>query len=195
MNQKIGEMVNFSFSLIIFISVTIAISSLFYQTEIMGWLYTDHIAESAPIFATLMFGFIPISTTYIFGTLLTANGSIRPLNIMAAIGMTLNIMLNLLLIPKYQALGAAYVSLFTQTVTALAQVFIAIKVFNFKNNWKLLIRIFAFTIIVVGLGFLSRLIPNPLPGYLSLLAASVLAAFIIGLIDLKSLINILLNRE
>lgn len=195
MNQKIGEMVNFSFSLIIFISVTIAISSLFYQTDIMGWLYTDHIAESAPIFATLMFGFIPITTTYIFGTLLTANGSIRPLNIMAAIGMTLNITLNLLLIPKHQALGAAYVSLFTQIVTALAQVFIAIKVFNFHANWKLLIRVFAFTIIVVGLGLLSRLIPNPLPGYLSLLAASVLAAFIIGLIDLKSLINIILNRE
>ncbi len=195
MNQKIGEMVNFSFSLIIFISVTIAISSLFYQTDIMGWLYTSHIAESAPIFATLMFGFIPITTTYIFGTLLTANGSIRPLNIMAAVGMTLNITLNLLLIPKYQALGAAYVSLFTQTVTALAQVFIAIKVFNFHANWKLLIRIVGFTVIVVGLGLLSKLIPSPLPGYISLLAASVLSAFIIGLIDLKSLINIILNRE
>jgi len=195
MKQKIGEMVSFSFSLIIFLSVSIALSSFFYQTDLMGWLYTDHIAESAPIFAILMFGFIPIATTYIFGTLLTANGSIRQLNIMAAVGMTLNITLNLILIPRHQALGAAIVSLCTQTVTALAQVFIAIKVFRFTTSWVLLGKVAAFTGVVIGLGFLSRMIANPLVGYLSLLLFSTLTAFLIGLIDLRALIGILLNRE
>jgi O-antigen/teichoic acid export membrane protein len=193
--QKVGEMVTFAFSLIIFISLTIAISSFFFQKEIMGWLYKESISESAPIFATLMFGFIPISITYIFGTLLTANGSIRELNIMAAVGMILNIALNLILIPKLQAQGAAFVSLFTQSITAIAQVIIAIRIFQFKPQWKMVFKIISFATLIVVFGFFSRYIENKLLGYLIILIMSTLAAFAVGLIDLKSLINIVMRRE
>lgn len=193
--QKVGEMVTFAFSLIIFLSLTLSFSSFFYQAEIMGWLYKENIAESAPIFATLMFGFIPISTTYIFGTLLTANGSMRQLNIMAAVGMVLNITLNLILIPKYQALGAAYVSLFTQLITATAQVIIAIRIFHFKPQWKMTFKISLFTALLIVLGILSLQIDNKLLGYFTLLAVSTLTAFTVGLIDIKSLIKMVLNRE
>ena len=193
--QNVGEMVIFAFSLIIFLSLTLAFSSFFYQEEIMGWLYKDGITESAPIFATLMFGFIPISTTYIFGTLLTANGSIRQLNIMAAIGMVLNIALNLILIPKLQAQGAAFVSLLTQSITAIAQVIIAIRIFHFKTQWGMTFKIISFALIIVALGFVSQHIGNKLIGYLTLLVASAFTAFAVGLIDIKSLVRIVLNRE
>jgi O-antigen/teichoic acid export membrane protein len=195
MKQSIKEMVLFSFSLIIFISLTLSLSSFFYQEEIMGWLYKDYITESAPIFATLMFGFIPITTTYIFGTLLTANGSIKQLNIMAAVGMFLNIALNLIMIPKFQAQGAAYVSLFTQLITAIAQVFIATRIFGFSPKWGIFLRILSYAILVIILGYLSKFIDNRILGYLLLIAVSTLTAFVIGLIDLKSLINIVMNRE
>jgi len=194
--QKVGEMVVFAFSLIIFLSLTLSFSSYFYQEEIMGWLYKENITESAPIFATLMFGFIPISTTYIFGTLLTANGSIKQLNIMAAVGMVLNIALNLILIPKIQAQGAAYVSLFTQSITAIAQVIIAIRIFHFKPQWGIGLKIVLFAILIFALGYFSQYyISNKLIGYLTLLVASTLTAFAVGLIDLKSLINTLMKRE
>jgi len=194
--QKVGEMVVFAFSLIIFLSLTLSFSSYFYQEEIMGWLYKENITESAPIFATLMFGFIPISTTYIFGTLLTANGSIKQLNIMAAVGMVLNIALNLILIPKIQAQGAAYVSLFTQSITAIAQVIIAIRIFHFKPQWGIGLKIVLFAILIFALGYFSHYyISNKLIGYLTLLVASTLTAFAVGLIDLKSLINTLMKRE
>lgn len=195
MKQSIGEMVSFAFTLIIFISLTISLSSFYYQTEIMEWMRYDHVEESAPIFAILMFGFIPIATTYIFGTLLTANGSIRQLNIMAAFGMVLNITLNLIMIPKMQALGAAYISLFTQTITAIAQVFIAIRIFRFKPKWSIIIRIMAFALLVIATGHLSRFIEKPLFGYLSMLVMSLLIAFAVKLINLKTLFNILKDRE
>ncbi len=193
--QKVGEMVLFSFSLIIFLSLSLSAASFFYRNEIMGWLYNEYIIESAPIFATLMFGFIPISTTYIFGTLLTANGSIRELNIMAAIGMTINITLNLILIPTYHAQGAAIVSLFTQMLTAAAQVFIAIKIFRFSFKWTVLLRMIAFAVIIIGLGILSKYIQNSIVGLFALLAASTFAAFIVGLIDLKNIYKIIFDRE
>ncbi len=193
--QNISEMVLFAFSLIIFISLTLSISSFFYSTEIMGWLYKDYITESAPIFATLMFGFIPISTTYIFGTLLTANGSIRELNIMATFGMVLNISLNIMLIPLYKAQGAAAVSLFTQVITAVAQVFIAVKIFHLSVKWLFIFRMIVFASILVGLGILSKYIPNPILGFFALLIASTFAAFLVGLIDLKNIYKILIERE
>lgn len=193
--QKVGEMVNFAFSLIIFISLTIAFSSFFYQEDIMGWMGYEYVKESAPIFATLMFGFIPITTTYIFGTLLTANGSIKQLNIMAGVGMFLNIALNLIMIPKFQAQGAAFVSLFTQLITAIAQVFIASRIFGFSPKWAIFLRIFFYTVLVIILGYLSNYIDNRIVGYLLLIAVSTLSAFTIGLIDIKSLINILMRRE
>lgn len=193
--QPSGEMVSFSFSLIIFMSLTIALTSFFYQVDIMGWMGYPFIEESAPIFATLMFCFIPISITYIFGTLLTANGSLKELNIMAAVGMVLNISLNLIVIPRFHAQGAAFVSLFTQAITAIAQVIIASRVFHFKPRWKLLLKIIFFGLLLIVLGFLSKYISHALIGYLAYLVVATLAAFIIGLIDLKSIINLLLSRE
>ncbi|MBP7506665.1 MAG: polysaccharide biosynthesis C-terminal domain-containing protein [Prolixibacteraceae bacterium] len=193
--QKVGEMVMFSFSLLIFISLSLSVASFFYRNEIMGWLYKDYIIESAPIFATLMFGFIPISTTYIFGTLLTANGSIRELNIMAAIGMTINITLNLILIPTYHAQGAAIVSLFTQFLTAIAQVIIAVRIFKFKIKWPFLLKLLAFSACLVVLGIACRYIPNPIIGLLTLIASSTITAFAVGLINIKNLYSILIDRE
>jgi len=194
--QSIADMVSFAFSLIIFISLSISISSSFYQNDIMQWMQYDHAEESAPIFATLMFCFIPISTTYIFGTLLTANGSIRQLNIMAAVGMILNITLNLFFIPKFQALGAAYISLITQSITALAQVLIAVNIFKFKVPWMSVLRIAVFAVLVVALGYLSnQLLPHRFFGYILMLFASLMLAFMVKLIDLRKLFNILRDRE
>lgn len=195
LKQNIGEMVNFAFTLIIFISLTTAFSSFYYQNEIMQWMKYDFINESAPIFATLMFCFIPITTTYIFGTLLTANGSIKELNIMAAVGMVLNVTLNILLIPKYQAQGAAIVSLSTQVVTAMAQVFIAVKIFQLKPKWNTILRIVLYAALVIVIGYYSRFIDNKVIGFIALLVSSTLVAFFIKLIDLRKLIQMVMNRD
>lgn len=195
MKQDIREMVSFAFTLIIFISLTISLSSFFYHKEIMEWMQYDYVAESAPIFAILMFGFIPISTTYIFGTLLTANGSIHQLNIMAAIGMTLNVTMNIILIPKLQAQGAAIVSLITQTITAIAQVAIAIRIFQFKPKWNLIIKVAIYTLVILIIGHFSKSISQPLIGYALLLVGSVIVAFTIRLIDLKKLYKLLMSPE
>ena len=195
MKQNIGEMVSFAFTLIIFISLTISMASFFYQTKIMEWMQYEFIAESAPIFAILMFGFIPIATTYIFGTLLTANGSIKQLNIMAAIGMIINIGLNLILIPRFQALGSAYVSLFTQSVTAIAQVIIAVRIFHFKPKWDLIFRILVYIILVYVIGCASKYIGKPFLGFAAMISISTLIAFLVKLIDLRTLVNIVMNRD
>jgi O-antigen/teichoic acid export membrane protein len=67
---------------------------------------------------------------FIFGTLLTASGNLKVLNWISFLGILLNIVLNLLLIPKYGALGAAFTTFVTQFFTAILQCVYAIKLFQ-----------------------------------------------------------------
>lgn len=193
--QPVNEMVKFSFSLIIFISLTLAITSFFYRTEVMQWLQYDHVEASAPIYAMLMFCFVPICTTYIFGTLLTANGSIKKLNIMAGCGMAASLLLNVILIPRYQAFGASCVGFFTQAATAIAQVIIAFSVFKFKLSFKFVAQLISFAAIVTVLGVVCHRVMSPFTGVIAMLILSTLAAFAIKLIDIKGLIKLLLNKN
>ena len=85
--QEIGSMVQISYLLLIVPSIVICISSGFYNHEIMNLLYHNSADISAFIFRILMVSFLGVATTYIFGTLLTAHGSIRQLNWMALAGM------------------------------------------------------------------------------------------------------------
>jgi len=107
------------------------------------------------IFETiLIFAFLFISTTYIFGTLLTANGSLKQLNILAAITVFMNIGLNLLLIPRFKAEGAAYASVASQGFFAVSQVFLARRIFNLRSDYSVIVRLFVFSVCLILSGII-----------------------------------------
>lgn len=107
-----------TFLLLIPASVTTAFSIL-YSSDIMELLYRGHVAESSGIFAILMAGYLPVSFIYIYSTFITAMGKMRILNIIALAGMTLNILLNFILIPTLGLKGAAITSVGTQFILAV----------------------------------------------------------------------------
>ena len=74
------------------------------RQEIMQALYADATNQYGQIFGWLMAGFVLISLVYILGTMLTALGSLRILNRIAAAGLVVNVALNLLLIPHSRRL-------------------------------------------------------------------------------------------
>lgn len=188
-------LVKLSYNLLLVISVTFAVISSFYSSEIMTLLYVKHIHESALVFKWLILGFIPISITYVFGTLLTSNGSLKQLNIVAATGMILNISLNLILIPRYQAAGSAYASVVTQLLTAILQFFVAKKVFNFNISNRTTLATLFFLPGVIALAFLSKiLIPDHwIIGYFMAGICSVLLAFVFRLFSIGE-IRVLLQK-
>jgi len=139
-----------------------------------------------------MLGFISISMTYIFGTLLTANGNLKELNILAGIALLMNIILNFLLIPRYKAYGAAVSSLTTQSYMAIAQIVVAMRKFNFSIDWKLIIRLGSFTGAIFILGwFSSTYIPNWYAACLFLAVISIVCSFLIGLLNIKDLYRVI----
>ena len=125
--ENITPIVKSSFSLLFLFSVTSVVLLEVFRMPVLDLLYREHVAESAAVFRFLIAGIIPISFTYIFGTMLTANGNLKLLNITAIAGIVVNMAVNLLLIPRLQAVGTAIASLSTQSVVAILQVVIAFR--------------------------------------------------------------------
>jgi O-antigen/teichoic acid export membrane protein len=190
--QDVGEMVRLSFTLIIVPAATLAGLGLFYGFEIMDWMYNEHIGTSSRIFPLLMFGFMAISTTYIFGTLLTANGNLRELNILASTAVLINIVLNLILIPEHQALGAAISSLVTQVYMALLQVIISIIKLRLISDYGFVTRLVVFVLVLFLLGYLAgRFMANWYQGAILMILSSLALMFITKLIRFKDLYRII----
>ena len=153
-NKNIKDIIKISFHLLLVLSMGFVLVSFLYSNELMTLLYNKNIEESAEVYRILRFCFIPVSTTYIFGTLLTANGSMKKLNIVAACGMVMNIVLNIILVPKYQQNGSAVSSLVSQVVTAILQVWIAIRIFNISFNAKYVTKIISFVLCITLMSYL-----------------------------------------
>jgi len=195
-NNRVDELVKLAFSILMLISVTTAVVSYFFSLDMMQLMYHEHTQESAVVFRFLMICFVFVSTTYVFGTLLTANGNLKQLNIMAACGMLLNITLNIVLIPKYKAAGAAFASLATQATTAIFQILIAYKFFKFKINYPFLMRFVLFVVSTIAIGFLLQNINMQWMLKLLLLGfASVACALAIGFVSIKGLYHIIKYGE
>ena len=139
-NQSIQALLRTSFNLIFIPSVSVAFISFLFPTEAMDLLYIENIEESAEIFQILMISFIAIALSYVYGTLLTANGSLRELNLISGIGLLLNLVLNFWLIPIYQAKGAALATLFTQALVICFQIFFVKRIFKLEVRFRLLIE-------------------------------------------------------
>jgi peptidoglycan biosynthesis protein MviN/MurJ (putative lipid II flippase) len=67
-----------------------------------------------------MMTLVPVGLIYIYTTMLTAAGRMKRLGMIILSGMVINIIMNLILIPRCQAPGAAWAALSAQSLVALA---------------------------------------------------------------------------
>ena len=155
-NEPVVQLFRFSFTLLIVPSVTAAIALNYYRLEIMDLLYTSHAEEAAGIFGVLMISFVFISCSIISGTLLTANGNIKYLNAISLTGVMINIILNILLIPRYQALGSAFASLITQVFVSAMQVVKAMNILGIRPGASVIKGIVTLTGMLILTGYALR---------------------------------------
>ena len=189
---SVNSLIKTSFTLIFIYGVVLATASYYYNYNIMGVLYNAHVEESSNVFKILMLSIAPLSATYIFGSLLTANGNIRKLNIIALTAMVLNIGLNIILIPKHLALGSAIASFCTQIFIITAEIILAVKIFSFRITKSYVIRLFSFLIFTITGGYLSLKLPFDWKiNFIIMICLSVFSVFIFGLVKLKEVALIL----
>jgi O-antigen/teichoic acid export membrane protein len=170
-------------------AIPLAVSVYFFATPIMSSLYVDGGAYSGSILQWLLLTFIPMSGGYVYGTLLTANANLKPMNIVFAISIMVNITLNWVLIPQQGAMGAALATFITQSLVFVAQVYLAIRLVNLSFSTDLIFRFTGFLLFVGVIAYSLQSSYFILPwgyGFLLSMLVSVAAAFVLKLLDLRS---------
>ena len=193
--DDVGPLTGLALRLVLAGTLAVAVIGSLYAKEVMDLRYHEHTDLSAPAFAVLIWCFVGVCITYIFGTLLTASGDLGTLNKLAAGGMVLNIGLNLLLIPRYQVLGAAWASLITQALMALAQMALAARRFNMRARLRFLLSLAAYCGLLSGAAWGLAAFGSTFRTALPVLAATgLIAAFGSGLVSLRGLRTVLTLR-
>jgi O-antigen/teichoic acid export membrane protein len=192
----IHDLLRLAYCLLVIPAFIVGIVCFFFREPIMNLLYHEHVKDSSIIFGVLMVCFSAISTTYIYGTLLTANGNLKYLNIMALGGMVLNISLNLFLIPALNAFGAAISSLITQFTMALIQAFLTYKIFKFKVDVKFITALLFFLLLAGLISYESSGLKfSWIINFIIATCGCFLAAILLRLIQPKSIYQIVRYGE
>ena len=204
--ENLSGLVKTSFNLIVAMTGIIAIMCIFYSKEIMLLMYKPEFQETeaayllridsyATIFPLLMGSFFCLSTTYVFGTLLTANGSLKQLNIVAASGVIINILLNLIFIPMFKAVGAACTSLCVQALTATLQYIISKRILKFELGGRYWFHIVLFAISVVLCTYLLKFLNlNWIVCFCISFIANCGLIFATGLLNIKEIVELVLTN-
>ncbi len=207
LKQSVEALSRLSFTLIMIPALIITAGAFQYSNEIMELLYVQHIDESAveyairmeasaKVFSVLMLCFCATSSTYIFGTLMTANGNLKQLNIISVCGVVLNISINFWLIPFLQAYGSAIASMYTQFLVAALQIYFVKKIFNFRMNYLLIFKLLFFIIGVILISWFSSMLSYEwFINFLIMVISGVLLSFALRLINIRELAKIVKYGE
>jgi O-antigen/teichoic acid export membrane protein len=171
--------------------VIIVFVTVFNSSLILSWIYND-VKDAIGPFQFLMLGFFPIGMNFIFGTLLTANGNLKILNSISAIGIAANISVNIVLIPQYGALGAAVATFATQGITAIAQFIYCVHKFKIPKKPTGILK---FLLLFAGLYIASDFFCASRYLMLIQILTGLVFIFMLSLIDLKAIKKLILTSK
>lgn len=194
--EAINKLVKFSATTLLSGSLLVTTIILAFGPAIVDMLYTYSDPYWAQVLQVLFLAYGAVSLVYVYGSLLTANASIRALNIIALGGAIMNIALNWILIPQYQALGAAIATLATQWVVAVAHILVSYRILNVGFQWKEMLRVAVFVAGLAGLYFFGSNAFSDVKINMALVSIlGLLWAFVLRSIDLKGMLTMLRSRE
>ncbi len=199
--ESILEIKSLAFRILGALSIITALICFVYSSELMALRYDGVTALSGQSFGFLILSFIPVSLTYVYGTLLTANGSLKPLNYMAVFGLVLNVVLNLILINQFKAVGAAVATLVTQALTCVIQIILVHKLLKIKFDPMPFIKLFLLAGLTLGAVYTVKEVYGSAHLLLKcgmLFIYGLLLAFILQLIktsDIKEIIGSKINKS
>jgi O-antigen/teichoic acid export membrane protein len=191
----VRPLVSLSFKLIWAGSITLAAAIYFAREDLLRLMMPERATEYRfQVLGVLIWTFIPISVTHIFSTLLTAKEDLMRMNRFFLIGVALDLVLNLILIPRWHAVGSAVAALATQAFIAGCMVWLCVRTFEFQPSRKGLLQTFGFAGFVVladlwlfaetGFDWIWKFVAALMAGLIGLLLFQM-----VGISDLKRLKN------
>ncbi len=168
-------------------SLLIVAFCYFNSEFIIRLIYQHNIKESLPSFQWLMLSFIGMCFSLIFGTLLTAQGSLKILIFYSALAILVNLSMNFFLIQSLGAEGAAIAAFTTQTFIGMVQFIYCSRMFNFEFSVK---RVYPYVLYVLSIITIFYFFQSLNFSYLNLVIELLLGTFslfIFSMINLKEL--------
>lgn len=156
---KVNKLVHNSLSALIPLTIIMAMASWFYRFQLMDLLYhQNNSPQLSLIFGVLMLSLPLIVIYYVFSSVFTANNSLKLLNLISAGGLVVNVTLNFLLIPNYEALGAAISSFISFFLVGLT--YVVFYYVRFKNPFKfqLWFKVLLFILLLIVFAYLLSFI-------------------------------------
>lgn len=196
-NQSVAPLLRMSLLTVLAGSLCVVLPVMVYAPRIVHWLYDFAEWRTGMILHLLIFSFVAMCVGYVYGALLGAADRLRDMNRLFVWGCVLNVVGNLLVLPRYGAIGAAAVTTLTQSGIALGQVGIAHRAglgqgLDFPRG--------RFTGFAIGLGGLCYFVSQNTEvswslAFVIILLGGLLLAFLTRLLDLREWWGLLLNRN
>lgn len=187
--ERVIPLLRMSFELIMGGMITFSLAAWVFREEIMFLLYDAATPYYGEVMNYLILTLIATSGMYIYSTLLTANGSLKKMNILFTISIILNVILNYYLIHEMKAAGAALATLVTQSFIFLGKMYLVKKEMNIKIDIIQCLRILVFGAIIIFIG--NSLYQYPsfdwVVKFFATIFIGLLLAFLFRLIDLKAM--------
>lgn len=154
--QNVRPILQVAGKFLVGVALIVGIGMAFNANLTIETIYHNNTEDAGNVFFWLILSFIPLSISHIFGTLLTANHSLRILNQMAIFGVVLNFGMNYYLIPRFEAEGAAVATLCTQSLTAFLQLILVMRVFQFKVHWNSLLKLIMLAVVFIPVAYFAH---------------------------------------
>lgn len=195
-NEKIKEYINKTFRFQSYLAIFLLFMIIGCSFEFVPWYFGEGYELSTPIMIIISFTILGISWSNVIGAqLMIPLKKEKEYTISLFIGAGINFFVNFLLIPKYNAIGAAIGTSIAEMVVALSQILFVKKYLSikklFKDIWKYITAgfIMLFGVRIIGIYMGKGVLTNAL----QVLFGSTSYFFI--LIFLKSEINnIIINK-
>ncbi len=194
--EALSPLVQFSTGLMLLPAFSLGMITFFWKQPLIRLLNHQSTDYSGDVFGIVMLCFVPLALMYIYGTLLTANGNLRVLNIMAAIGLLLNIGFNLWLIPIHQALGAAIAAIITQGFVGISNFYLGKKQLKIRFEPSFSKNLMISLILVFGMAYSTFSMKlDWVFGSTLIILTTILCMFIFKMIDLKQAFALIKSRN
>jgi O-antigen/teichoic acid export membrane protein len=187
-NEDVRPLLKTSAKILIGGAILLGILSYYNSTYILSMIYENYIVESRISFQLLMFSFIGMCSTILYGTLLTARGNMKFLNTISALGIVVNIAMNSYLIPRYGATGAAVATLITQSLISGTQFVYSVRKLEVPFKFLDVTLFVLFLAALTSLAYFYRA-ENALSFFI-LITGSIALMFVFRIIDVKNLFKI-----
>jgi O-antigen/teichoic acid export membrane protein len=151
--QDVNPIITLCVNIMLPVSFMVSVAAIFFGTPIMHALYHDATSYYALIFAWVMGAFPAFSLMYVYSTLLTANGNIKVLVILSAIGALVNISINAILIPRYHAYSAAILCCTTETLMAAGNIFFCSRILKVHMPAKWVVQHLGYLTLIVAVAW------------------------------------------